>query len=1266
MNPPILKEWINIINQLPNDKAPGTSGITNEMLKHIGPATQHYLWLLVKACLKLNDIPQQWRLAYIYPIPKPKEWKYNLVNTRPITLLETTRKAIVKLINKRLMDIFTTHNVLQGLNFAGLPHKSTFEPLRLLDNILQDAKDNDKELYIYSQDMSKAYDRVNIYMLEASMHHLKLPHSFITFIRNLFTNRYNRIFTAHGITDKYHVLVGIDQGEVISPLLWCIYYDPLLSRLQNMSNYNLTGYQLSHTWQPNLKTTENQTKSCNIPLTAFMDDSNWIADSIAKLENTLHITSSFNTLNDIQTNDDKAVLLTTKVPDNHEPIILNVNSKQIAIKPISLHDSTRILGVWLSAGKSNKYIFDQLKQEIQQYCTILQHKIVTDQQLLYIYNMVIIPRIEFRSQLVFLSKEQCNTLQAPFRILFKHKLKMAKNIPNAILTNSFIYNFRDLYQVQMQSKFTNFLVQINDNSIVGLSTNIRLLKLQSKWWLPNNPLICWPFQQQANNKDHIIDLLSTIHEFHLSFNIADHFKNQIQGGNIPLCHILDTKSYKNALKSLKYNGIMYLDQLTSLDGFYLLKWIDTRLYEHNTSIKIPKWFKILESIVITSPNTTRRLKTEYCTTLKTPGDYSPLSLIKQARPHEWIIVWNNITNDAIYGQVNKTQNDDEIIFTHWTNDFLIDNTSPSYQPLRLKKCSGCLLNDSSITFINKYSSLPRPSCIITCKHQDALHIPLTTKQKILDHVQFSISTFGLKQIAKYHFFNIHPITIMHDITYPESIILPYINHSLLKDSFFSPLPLIEKYIINSSYKRELTKLAKNFINRTNFRFYTDGSVKHENGYTTAAAAWIEVLTVIPTEFTTGVNNDFISSTKAELIGIITALMTVPQHSIVDIYTDSKNVIDMYQHLIQENTLSYARECLKTMNIELWFILYNIVFTQQLQLLFHKVKAHSNNSYNDKVDELAKLHLLSETIQFKVSNGLYITAPKIIDINISTHLGHFITSISHILGFQEFFNLNRNAKYKSLGIDWLLTFKCLSSGSSHTITSFTSSNRKAKRIKLMLEELPTLEYLQHCKPSIYDTSWTCCLCNNPETFAHLWTCSERLHIMQSIVNASRKWIIDFLSIAIPQLHQNNPYVLAILNDSNIWNIASSDTQFTFIDLIKGFIPLSLSYNIHQLVSNRELTNIIIDKFTNSIFDAIQDQIWLPRCALIIQKEKSLGITQKQKNCTKNHGTFFLKRSSHVPSYVSDLPIYNDNLTNAATLIHISVTNGQHFSHFLDGS
>ncbi len=56
---PSLSEWLNIIYQLPNHKAPGPSQISNEMLKHLNSSIQHKLWLLVKAILTLNDIPDQ-------------------------------------------------------------------------------------------------------------------------------------------------------------------------------------------------------------------------------------------------------------------------------------------------------------------------------------------------------------------------------------------------------------------------------------------------------------------------------------------------------------------------------------------------------------------------------------------------------------------------------------------------------------------------------------------------------------------------------------------------------------------------------------------------------------------------------------------------------------------------------------------------------------------------------------------------------------------------------------------------------------------------------------------------------------------------------------------------------------------------------------------------------------------------------------------------------------------------------------------------------
>src|SRR6266516_1643287 len=68
---------------------------------------------LCNLCLVLNDIPGEWREGVIYPIPKLTEWNCNLVNTRPITLLETLRKAFVKVITNRLTSIIAKRNILR-------------------------------------------------------------------------------------------------------------------------------------------------------------------------------------------------------------------------------------------------------------------------------------------------------------------------------------------------------------------------------------------------------------------------------------------------------------------------------------------------------------------------------------------------------------------------------------------------------------------------------------------------------------------------------------------------------------------------------------------------------------------------------------------------------------------------------------------------------------------------------------------------------------------------------------------------------------------------------------------------------------------------------------------------------------------------------------------------------------------------------------------------------------------------------------------------
>jgi hypothetical protein len=88
-------------------------------------------------CLISTDILEDWRLASIVPIPKPYEFECLLKNTRPITLLETTRKLLVKIITERLSEVMVTHQVLSGDNFARLPGSSVSTPINVLDGIMK-------------------------------------------------------------------------------------------------------------------------------------------------------------------------------------------------------------------------------------------------------------------------------------------------------------------------------------------------------------------------------------------------------------------------------------------------------------------------------------------------------------------------------------------------------------------------------------------------------------------------------------------------------------------------------------------------------------------------------------------------------------------------------------------------------------------------------------------------------------------------------------------------------------------------------------------------------------------------------------------------------------------------------------------------------------------------------------------------------------------------------------------------------------------------
>ena len=239
------------------------------MLKNLSTKTKEKFNEIFSCCIISSSIPRSWKSSNIYPIPKNREWEAELVNTRPIMLMETTRKCFTKIITNRLSTICKKKSILRGPNFTGLPGKSTLEPIQLINNICEEAREQRKELWILLQDMAKAFDTVNLKMLERALHRIKISNKMIKLIIYLFKDRKFRVITENGLTDTVKAEDGIDQGETILSLLWRIFYDPLLCKIQD--NPKL-GYIIKYIWRPDFQSSEEKTIQLRNATVVFMND----------------------------------------------------------------------------------------------------------------------------------------------------------------------------------------------------------------------------------------------------------------------------------------------------------------------------------------------------------------------------------------------------------------------------------------------------------------------------------------------------------------------------------------------------------------------------------------------------------------------------------------------------------------------------------------------------------------------------------------------------------------------------------------------------------------------------------------------------------------------------------------------------------------------------------------------------------------------------------------------------------------------------------
>jgi hypothetical protein len=263
------------------------------------------------------------------------------------------------------------------------------------------------------------------------------------------------------------------------------------------------------------------------------------------------------------------------------------------------------------------------------------------------------------------------------------------------------------------------------------------------------------------------------------------------------------------------------------------------------------------------------------------------------------------------------------------------------------------------------------------------------------------------------------------------------------------------------------------------------------------------------------------------------------------------------------------------------------------------------------------------------------------IQLSTHLRHFISDLSRNTGFEKWFNLHRNSKYRKLEVDWHSTFKALDNDEPSSSTSFLASSKKKSRVKYLIEELPTIEHMKKRRPDLYN-NWLCPNCNSQqEYFSHVWLCPSVSHVMNQIITESKQDIVRLITEKVTTLNPARVSLIPsrILDQHSVWSLTYSADEFTFIDFIKGFVPKDFSLAVGVFITNPNELKSLIVTFLDNLHVRIRDRVWSPRCELVIDKEKTLNITQRQK---KRKNSTSIRNNSNTVLSNSDSTLAFNNL------------------------
>lgn len=241
INRPITEEEILIaVKGLKNNKAPGSDEIINEQIKHSIHSMIKIYTKLFNIVFDKGIVPHSWTVGLIKPIYKNKGSPKEPGNYRPISLLSCFGKLFTCILNTRLNKFAEKSNLIHETQAGFRKNYSTVDNIFILKSLIDLVQSDKKKMFCCFIDFKQAFDSVWRPGLWGKLRNENINGKCLNIIKSLYSNIKSKVVTSEGSTPFFNCLVGVRQGENLSPFLFSIFLNDLEEYLRNNGVYGVS------------------------------------------------------------------------------------------------------------------------------------------------------------------------------------------------------------------------------------------------------------------------------------------------------------------------------------------------------------------------------------------------------------------------------------------------------------------------------------------------------------------------------------------------------------------------------------------------------------------------------------------------------------------------------------------------------------------------------------------------------------------------------------------------------------------------------------------------------------------------------------------------------------------------------------------------------------------------------------------------------------------------------------------------------------------